>query len=222
MSWILRDDQAEFERAPWAVRFKIAGKGPHLVIGDGVGQGAVAATTMTIEPRDASLGRAPIGTALPLSDSYIRQNDLIASFAESAPWHFGYQSDFKILDSDIAGMFCVEVWLSVQTSTLESHPQLVLQFRGQKEGEHYGCHQPGLWVHSSAQSAILVYPMDEPDCQMHREHSDLNMHVFGGFMEKGVIRRMRFRMLLSERVQSATVWKQCFQEFLESPLPLAT
>jgi hypothetical protein len=147
---------------------------------------------------------------------------LIAYFAETEPWHFGYQSAIKMVDSDVVDMLCIEVWLSVQTSTLQSHPQLMLQFRGRQDGEQYECSQPGLWVHSSERSAILVYPMDEPDCRIQPEFSHLNMHVFGGFMEKGVIRRMRFRLLLSERMQPSAVWNKCFQEFLESPLPLDT
>ncbi len=65
--------------------------------------------------------------SLPLSESYIRQGDFVAIYSEQSPLTFGYQVYF-CLKPTTDDLMVIELWLSVQTSTLESHPQLRLSF----------------------------------------------------------------------------------------------
>jgi hypothetical protein len=51
---------------------------------------------------------------------------------------------------------------------------------------------------------------------------EIQLKVFGRFMEKGVIRRMRFRLLVANSASSQEFWIERWNEFSESPLPLTT
>ena len=155
---------------------------------------------------------------LVLGDVYVRQNDLIAMFPESAPWRFGYQIDMRVLDDSPVGTLSVEIWLSVQTSLLDSHPQLELHLAG----ERFDSAADRYWTSKSLRIGLLVHPLDQSDCHLEQRGDELTMRVFGRFMEKGVIRRMRFRLIVANRSQTAEFWQNRFDEFSKSPLPLTT
>jgi hypothetical protein len=184
------------------------------IVKDGTNQGLFE---WAVHPMDEG---APIQTdALLLGDAYCRQNDLIAHYPEVEPWRFGYQMDVRWVAAESSKDWtCLEIWLSIQTSLLESSPQLTLSFSKQS----FHVDREGLWTSLSHRIGLMVHPLDRKDCVVDVEKDSLEMTVFGRFMEKGVIRRMRFRLVVSTNAQPATFWKDRQHEFSNSPLPLTT
>jgi hypothetical protein len=166
-------------------------------------------------------GKRSDASKIPLGDAYVRMNDLIASYPETAPWPFGYQVDVRSVDVHESHCACLEIWLSVQTSLLDSYPQLSVQVPKHAFSER----NQGTWISDDHRFCLAVHPLDLSDCQIsfsRAEQSAVAMLVFGRFMEKGVLRRMRFRLFASESPQSESFWSHQQEQFSRSPLPLTT
>ena len=131
---------------------------------------------------------------------------------------FGYQIDIRLLDEAPHKALAMEIWLSIQTSRLDSHPQLEVKLKG----ERFKGLVENSWTSESCRLGILVHPLDQHDCHIMQENDGLAMRVFGRFMEKGVIRRMRFRLIAALEPESVAYWRDRFEEFSNSPLPLTT
>lgn len=113
----------------------------------------------------------------------------------------------------------MELWLSVSTSMLDCHPKLHLV----PETRLQTSSVQEIAIAAHGRSALIVHPLDVADCEplRHRE-SEVVEHwdVFGGFMEKGVIRRARFLCAWSDAAVPFDTWKQILGWFSQSPLPL--
>lgn len=176
-------------------------------------------TRMGIEfrPCDPSL---PIDQA-PLScrDPYVRQDDLIASYPQVEPWPFGYQLDLRVHEHLADSLSGIEVWMSIQTSLLQSAPRIQVVPR---DSGTYRM-SAGVLTSDNRRAAILIHPLDEPDCTlvMAKDGASVErLEVFGGFMEKGVIRRARLLLVWSDAEVECSRWQQVLQSFSASPLPL--
>lgn len=163
--------------------------------------------------------------SLRCGDAYVRDSDLIAIYPQEDPWPFGYQVDLRFrpdLPGELRG---IELWLSVSTSLLACHPTLHL-IAGT------GCSMPGrhdlpgsdlIAVAANGRGAILVHPLDQSDCEPVPSNDGQSIghwDVFGGFMEKGVIRRARFLMAWHSTPQPDSTWQQALDWFSQLPLPL--
>jgi hypothetical protein len=169
-----------------------------------------------IAPHEAGV-KSP-ATAHALSEAFIREHDLIATYQQAAPWPFGFQVDLRRHATPIPGLHCLELWLSVQTSLLECHPQLWIRL-------HSGAHRWACGPRITSQdrrSGLLLHPLDQPDGRVVQgpNHSLERFELFGRFMEKGVIRRARGLLLWSEQPISDAQWDRVADEFESSPLPL--
>ena len=215
MSWDLLGSTANWQVPNWAVEafFVNGSHRPRILLRDA---GKETRLNVDISPRDRNANHSAAG--IPFEDAYVRQMDLIALFPQTAPWNFGYQVDIRMLTSSQLDTLTMEIWLSIQTSLLDSHPQLELHFKG----DPFNSLMENCWTSESAQMGLLVHPLDQADCQIEREKDSLAMHVFGRFMEKGVIRRMRFRLIANRGSMTPSYWKDRSKEFSDSPLPLTT
>ena len=215
MCWDLRDGTAKWlgPNGSLNVALKHGSRQPLMQIHDDKNRTILS---VGITPREHQVNHS--APEVLLGDAYVRQNDLIAMFPESAPWRFGYQIDLRVLDDFPADTVAVEIWLSIQTSLLDSHPQLELQLTG----ERFDSAANKYWTSRSLRMGLLVHPLDQSDCHIEQRGDELAMRVFGRFMEKGVIRRMRFRLIVANRSESAIFWQNRFDEFSKSPLPLTT
>lgn len=168
-----------------------------------------------------SEARLPINVdLLGCSDAYARESDLIALFAQEYPWPFGYQVDMRIQGDLHRGVRAIELWLSVSTSMLECNPKLHVipsnAFLSRAEDDP-------LSVASHGRAAWMVHPLDMADCRVvSSESAEVvgQWDIFGGFMEKGVIRRARFLMAWSDKVEPASTWDHVLDWFAQTPLPL--
>ncbi len=215
MSWDLRDSNAKWHGPNGSLEVALthALRQPLIQIQD-----AAKRTVLSVGITPSELQVNPSATELLLGDAYVRQNDLIAMFPELAPWRFGYQIDMRVLKEAPPDTLAVEIWLSIQTSLLDSHPQLELQLKG----ERFNTAADKGWTSQSMRMGLMVHPLDQRDCHIEQRGDELAMRVFGRFMEKGVIRRMRFRLILGQKPESSVFWQDRFDEFSKSPLPLTT
>jgi hypothetical protein len=202
-----------------------------------VTEGDRVCTHFTLQPSLAgqpTIGgqKAPIVANLPLAESYIRQDDFVAIYPEQSPLSFGFQV-YYCVKQPVDDMLIAELWLSVQTSTLESHPQLRLSFAPSNEENQpseLAEIAPGQILSSDARSGLIIHPLDIADCLWIPNATPYEsgtiksrkpeLLAFGGFMEKGVIRRMRLQLVHSRHKIDAQHWHQLVESFSNSPLPL--
>jgi hypothetical protein len=223
MSWQLEDNVAIWNHPNWTTRVDLR-TAPILTLSS---QSMQKSLTVSMSPRDATCDMSE-GDYLPVGDSYVRQGDLIAHFPEKSPFHFGYEAYFCALPSAPDHQI-LELWLSVQTSKLESNPQLRLRLqtpgKGGKATESQAVPRtdlsPGLYLFQDKTIGIMIHPLDQGDSILERDHDgDWTLVTFGRFMEKGVIRRMRLRIVACNGTIPDSHWLAWMQSFAESPLPL--
>jgi hypothetical protein len=153
------------------------------------------------------------------SDHYVRGNDLVAAYAERAPLTYAYQVYFSIVPS-LPGTIALELWLSVQTSTLEAHPVLNLSAEGEL-GECKALAHPGVLRLRDNKAGIVIHPLDQREVTIEADGQQVpHLRAFGSFMEKGVIRRMRIQLITSQNALSQDDWHKISSAFSVSPLPL--
>jgi len=181
-----------------------------------------------IEPTEGSPRQA--------SEAYVRQNDLISEFAQTRHDQFSFQTYFRILPESTDDLLGLEVWLSVQTTLLDSCPSMELvsivpnsRWRWQSLSSSHA-----IWLVSHVEnrggpmSALgMVHPLDESQTIRVEDETiaedSLSLRIFSHFMEKGVIRRARMRFYLSvKEVFDAKMIEKLFEEFQQSELPLTT
>lgn len=179
------------------------------------GEGRSIAFELT--PWDSHL---PLNIAPPsCEDAYVREMDLIAHYPQTVPWAFGYQIDWRYRAKLVDHVQCMEVWLSISTSMLESNPKLVI---APTIGMTQQTSSP-ISVAEHKRAALLVHPLDTSDIEIETlDSSDqvVRWEAFGGFMEKGVIRRARLLLAWSSRVEPPSTWDHLLNRFADSPLPL--
>lgn len=194
-------------------------------------------TRLSLSPRlanqaDSSSPAASIEGSLPLGESYVRQNDFVAIFPEQQPLTFGYQVYTCIKptvgyipagDMSAGNLLVLELWLSVQTSTLESHPQLHLKWGADGQVAE-ACTlvetEAGIFLSEDRKRGLIIHPLDVADCKLTNSHGNPELLAFGRFMEKGVIRRMRLQLIHSQQGMGADQWQLLVDSFSRSPLPL--
>lgn len=217
MTWKLHDDQATCE---------FPGSRIHVSLGSPVRLSVAASShsdrdqhgdwQIEIAPHEAGL-KSP-ATAHPLSEAFIREHDLIAAYHQTAPWPFGFQIDFKRHTTPIPGLHCLEMWLSVQTSLLECHPQLWIRLHS---AAHAWASGPRI-TSQDHRCGWLLHPLDQPDVHIVQgpKRSLDHIELFGRFMEKGVIRRARGLLMWADQPITDARWDRVVAEFESSPLPL--
>ncbi len=220
MSWDLRQNTAKWNSPNGSIEIELApgASTPWMRIQD-----ASKKVSLSLWINPCELHGKHSAQEVPFGEAYVRQRDLIAIYPEHAPCRFGYQIDVRMLRDIPSKAIGLEIWLSIQTSLLDSHPQLELRWSGarfQAVTENY-------WTSTTSQLGLpqfglMVHPLDQSDCHMKQKDDSFAMNVFGRFMEKGVIRRMRFRLIATENEESEVYWRERFAEFSESPLPLTT
>jgi len=151
-------------------------------------------------------------------ESYTRLQDFIVRYPQKFPWPFSYQVDVRIHPSD-QNTIVAELWLSVQTSMLDCHPQLSLLPQGPKSP--WDCH-PDFICSSDRRCALAIHPLDQNDSMLktNRDGTVERLDLFGRFMEKGVIRRGRILLVVSSISISEKQIQELCKSFAASNLPL--
>ena len=164
-----------------------------------------------------------------LPECYTRLEDLIAVYPQRAPRAYTLQVDYRVVDSRdewASELLTLELWISIQTYLLDTYPQMTLHCPGDVNLES-SKEESWQWTSQSLPDApwfatYLVHPRDQLDAVWLGgcDGKSRELRLFGHFMEKGVIRRSRIRCVLSRERLSQEIVDRCYQEFVESPLPL--
>ena len=187
-------------------------------------------------------GSIPIGQFLKISpkpshsfaiqEAYIRQNDLIVRYEQANDDLYTVQLNWRRLESDIPGALYLEVWISVQTSLLDTHPVIEVRSRtpdakwrgltlNDLQIEKRDSTVLGQVTKSGVTSVIMLDPSDAHQARRIDDPNDeFSLKLLGDFMEKGVIRRARLRLLVVAQELSRSKMIEEFREFTDSPLPL--
>lgn len=217
MTWQLKFPKARFHTGNTRIDLEL-GQGLQCIVrSENEKPGSSALAAIEIQPIDHAHSIEP--EALVCEDAYVRQNDLIATFPQTVAWAFGFQVDVRTHEKLTDSICGIEFWLSIQTSLLKSNPGLVVT--PLPIGPRWM--RDGILVADSHRAAILIHPLDQSDCTITLSPGTKELErleVFGGFMEKGVIRRARLFLAWSDSEVKASLWQDLLQSFSDSPLPL--
>lgn len=222
MTWQLKFPKAHFQMGSSRIELELGKCVRCVVRRDEDKPNASPDASHTVAAIEIRPGDPAIPTdqeALDCEDAYVRQDDLVAYYPQTYPWPFGFQVDVRALETLTDTICGIELWLSIQTSLLESNPSLIVT--PMSIGPHWKL--DGVLVADTHQAAILIHPLDLADCNIISSQSTQTLErlvVFGGFMEKGVIRRARLRIAWSDKKVKNLEWQEALQSFSASPLPL--
>lgn len=189
--------------------------------------------------------------APPLADAYVRQADLIATYAEAPPNQVRRQLYWRGFTSAPHQLGGCELIVSVQTSLLDSDPNLsvtstlpaaeVLLLEHQDHSRFVRFDRSADAAAQEIGSGAILFRLQGAECsylQMifpgdasHTVLSSpseapqawhLSNPLFPESLEKGVIRRGRIRGLFLSRANDEAAALAAYEEFVVSPLPLTT
>ena len=161
----------------------------------------------------------PVASA-PVADTYVRGNDLVATFEESTVHRCRTQVYWRIEDES---NFCgIQMIVSVQTSILDANPGLSVT---SKLGRGVQVIDDGIALCSLPDSEVCyveVADSSNVESMIVLNESQITSRLFPGSLEKGVIRRARLLgCFVSGEAADATA-RSIRDEFIRSAPPLTT
>lgn len=221
MEWQLQSDQAYLETEHWRVGLDPRAPNSGLQIRFG---STVVGQFFKIAPKPSH--------SFKIQEAYIRQNDLIVRYEQSDDDLYTVQLNWRRLDCEIPDALALELWISVQTSLLDTHPTIEVRSRTSDalwhsltlddlSAEKSDKTAIGLVKKSGVTAMVMIEPSDAHQAHRILERSDdFALKILGDFMEKGVIRRVRMRLLaVASEIPRSKIAKQ-YRAFTDSPLPL--
>ncbi len=170
---------------------------------------------------------------LAIQESYVRQQDLIIAYSQSDDDQYGFQLNWRLRDLDNQpDVFGIELWLSIQTRLLDTHPTIELSSHCDSAqwkpmdvsaGVENILSSPA--VHTSRlglHCMVFAQPSDAIQCELVESDvaTECRWRLFGHFLEKGVIRRARFFAVVSVSPLHEDLERDIFAQLVNSPLPL--
>jgi hypothetical protein len=175
-----------------------------------------------------------------LEEIYARQNDLIVRYAQHHHDRFSFQVDWRILEVESPYTVGFEVWISIQTDLLDTSPSLFLSSYGQSNWQGWTHEQllpdsdepfdnmpsanrsAACWYSENSSYLWLVDPRDRGQVEWLNSTTEnlQRIKLFGSFLEKGVIRRARMRLLISDHLLSKDDIQGAYLSLCQSDLPL--
>lgn len=160
---------------------------------------------------------------LPLIESYIRENDLVALYGPTDAFPFETEVYWRALPLLEGAKLRLSMIVSIETSLLDTEPEIVVQ-SAWPQAELQDSDHPGarLYRNSSAGHSCweAIAPSDQvEDADPEADGSHL---LFSHFLEKGVIRRAMLTSAVLASDQDRQAARLCYEDFLERPLPLTT
>ena len=226
MHWSLTQQVATLQIGAWQWLFDLAQPRSGVQVGPRAGGPAAQLLQVVPSPQHACQ----------IEDSFARGSDLMVRYGQSESDSFAFQLDFRAVPRDALGPFeCgLDLWLSVQTQLLDSHP--TLEVRSEVAGARWSAtDSDGRPAASDALAAlscrassvavaIFIHPSDRCQAELlsATEATSSRVRLFGNFMEKGVIRRGRVRCLLGHADIDQRALSAAYASFAASPLPLTT
>ncbi len=182
----------------------------------------------------------PPSTGETVIDAYIRGEDLVVTYAQTASRTVRPQVYWRGIAPapQVSG---VELIVSMQTSLLDSSPVLSIETHWpaaetlirQHDGGWKTCgpgettvsaEPPAVFLFRPADAAFsyaeLIFPADFRGAVV--SPGSLRYQLFPEFLEKGVIRRARLQGVWLPREHDGALATKCYERLIESALPLTT
>ncbi len=162
----------------------------------------------------------PNNHPIKLQETYLRGHDLVAHYLASDGYPFDLYCYWNIQPvADGCGVM-IRLTISWQTDLLDSDPELVLKTTWPGELEISTSERTQVTrTLSNATACELPHPSDLANCNINEEG---HLKVDLPFLEKGVIRRARFAMVLVPNDANVAITKEAVEQFCSEPLPLTT
>lgn len=245
--WQLERWQAQLQIGSFAGRVNLLAPEKGLSIA----YGSEASGEANLRILAVDLPPPPPGPENPPADCYVRGEDLVVVYAQAGPRPVRVEVYWRA-SQPAAAVLCVELQVSVQTSLLESAPELVIhstlpqaevwRLRDASRGAFESVvhtqaaasqlrpeHGPGCllcWLPDSTLSyAEMIHPSDFRGDELAPAGGSsltLRHRLFSGELEKGVILRGRMRGMVLPRQGDQAAAAAAFAAFAESPPPLTT
>jgi len=189
---------------------------------------------------------------LPVADSYVRGNDLVAAYRPTDDWPYSPQLYWqaKTLQSVDGVLASLSHLVSVQTHLLDTYPKITVASQvPSSEVLYIALGEGGQADVEPADRATTITPTGSTCCVLRRllaapfsyveivsaadvrnivfpagakGRMDAEWRVFADFLEKGVIRRARIHGALLPRENDIELAVECCRAMEHSPLPLTT
>ncbi len=171
------------------------------------------------------------GQALPpLTDSYLRGDDFVTSFAARPADPCGLSVQVRPVACGEAEAV-VELTLAIQTERLDSHPSIRVNIPSEngdawEDSRDLGAGTLGPRRLSGGSgpplfASLLLAARDRPAARDQSDAQRLQVALFGSFLEKGVIRKSRpWLVFRSDRPSTAEELAAWHERLCRSPLPL--
>lgn len=210
MHWSIAGNYATLSDSPWSWRVDLAHPSAGISI---EGPAKSPWQLMAIHP-------VPSHACL-IDDQFARGSDLMVRYGQSENDQFAFQLDYRAVPkTELASAACgFDIWLSVQTQLLDSHPTLEISHPGAGDWNSQAAIQTCQSRLGCA--TVLIHPSDMLQTEL-IESTQGTLRLFGNFMEKGVIRRGRLRCLISPQPLASSELQSAYNCFADSPLPLTT
>jgi hypothetical protein len=237
--WTIRETQAHLSLPHIEVGIDLAHAGAGLsdLAISGAPQGNVS--LLQVDAPNLTSG----SSAYKPIDTYVRQNDLVATYEESQGHRRRLQAYWRAIEStpELTAATILELVVSVQTDLLDSQPAMCvasqfptgeyLQFADTGENEPVQIDHPlgdshaGLLLVRPAGSDVsfmqATHPADCSDIQISTQDADASLlevrhPLFAEQLEKGVIRRSRVRVAILPRSGDLALAFASFREFAAS------
>ena len=189
---------------------------------------------------------------LTIADSYIRGNDLVASYCPVDDWPYSPQlywqaASLQVVDGVLGSM---THQVSVQTHLLDTHPKIDTYSQVPcREYLHITLRESGEANVELAEGEKAIAPAEEVSCVLWRlqaapfSYAEIALptdvreiafypagqgrrlavwRLFSEFLEKGVIRRARVHGAILPRENDVELALECCRAIEQSPLPLTT
>jgi hypothetical protein len=221
MDWQLQKDLGWCECGPWCVKLKPLDPGHGLSLFRG---NELTWNLLRVKPLPRH--------ALHLQEAYVRQEDLILRYEQSQSDQFGFQLNWRRLDCELVDAIAIELWLSVQTTLLNTHPMFEIDSTAHGNWQtltlaQLSCSKAqvtaaGCSRDQSLTTIVMIQDSDACQAKLIKDKSakELRFRMFGQFLEKGVIRRARLCFLATTADLSQAEIAEAYQKFSASPLPL--
>ncbi len=168
----------------------------------------------------------------PLTETYVRDDDLVASYAPTQEFPFFTQLCWRLRppNASSTSRFAMSLLISMRTDLLDTHPEIEVLTQSRPNQSLAATWLAGAPIYWGAinEAVTLIDFAAAEDCKEQnlvttKSQTDvLQRKLFAQFLEKGVLRRARlFAAIAPASTTEQQVVKIC-QEFSQTELPLAT
>ncbi|QDV10918.1 hypothetical protein CA51_07720 [Rosistilla oblonga] len=207
MTWTLTDDIAEKNAGVWTLRGPLQApeNGWQIGCGESSELDRLLALTSSV--------------AMPVFQEADRPlEDLVARYRPSAEAGISLDIRYQLLNVSPSRLV-LQATYAIQTREFETHPSLQIAIPGLPETELATINR----AHVGAMHlAVLMQPCDLAQARRVDAPQDGGIQFYGDFMERGVIRKCRLRLILSPLSQQELQAEEEFEALMREPLPLVS